>query len=109
MKQDGQDRRLHPRWVVGGRLGARIGRIHDASLIDISAGGALIEHLHLVRPGSFSLLSLILNHAEVGVQCRVVRSAAHRCEVEPTGERTLIYRTGLEFLGHLGRIRAMSR
>ena len=32
------------------------------------------------------------------LKCRTVRSAVHRVEVQPDGERTLIYHTGLEFL-----------
>jgi len=90
--------------VIGARFGARIARIYEAFLIDISASGALIEHADLVRPGTFSVLTLSLNGHEVGLKCRVVRSRVHRFEVRPPGERHLIYRTGIEFLGHLGRI-----
>ncbi len=36
--------------------------------------------------------------SEVSVPCRVVRSVVHRPEVDPEGERVLIYRTGLEYV-----------
>lgn len=104
-----KDRRRHPRWALRGRFPARTSPIHEATLLDISTGGALIEHVNLVRPGTVSFLTLLLQQQEVGLKCLVVRSVVHRYEIGPTGERDLIYRTGLEFQGTLGRIRAMNR
>lgn len=90
--------RRYRRWVVGGRLAARVGGISQASLVDISLGGALVEHSNMMRPGSISFLTLALDRQEEVLKCRVVRSEGHRYEVHPTGERDLVYRTGLEFL-----------
>lgn len=93
------ERRRYPRWVVGGRLAGRINTVHSVSFINISLGGILIEHSDIIRPGDSSLLHLLILGREVALNCRVVRSLVHRPEVEPGGERALIYRSGLEFLG----------
>jgi hypothetical protein len=107
-----RERRHDPRWAVGvhgSRLAARITPIHEATLINISRGGALVEHSDPFPPGTISLLTLMLHEQKVGMKCRVVRTAAHRNNVVANGERELIYRTGLEFLGTLERVRAVHR
>ncbi len=98
MEQAKRDRRTHVRWVVGGRAAGRISAIHEATIIDISLGGALIEHTSMVSVGTTSPLILTIHGREVILKCRVVRSAVHRFEVRPDGERELIRRTGVEFL-----------
>lgn len=92
------DRRRHLRWRVGEGLRGRIASKNEASILDISLGGALIEHSNLVRPGTLSFLTLLLRGQEVSLRCRVVRSAIYRFEVWPTGEQEHLYRTGVEFL-----------
>lgn len=72
--------------------------MHDASLVDISLGGALIEHAQVVRPGTLSSLDLELQGKKLRVKCRVARSIVNRIEGQPDGEQALIYHTGLEFL-----------
>ena len=72
--------------------------MHDASLVDISLGGALIEHAQVVRPGTMSSLDLDLQGKKLRVKCRVARSVVDRIEAQPDGEQALIYHTGLEFL-----------
>lgn len=98
MGKKGPERRRHPRFVVGADAQARVTAIYEASLVDISLGGALIEHAHIVRPGTMSYLILTLKGRDVSVACRVVRSLVHRPEMDPEGERTLVYRTGLEYV-----------
>jgi hypothetical protein len=84
--------------VVGGDAQARVTAVYEASLVDISTGGALIEHAHIVRPGTMSYLILKLKGRDVSVQCRVVRSVVHRPEMDAEGEQVLVYRTGLEYV-----------
>ncbi|MFQ5961261.1 MAG: PilZ domain-containing protein [Candidatus Methylomirabilales bacterium] len=98
MEKKRPERRRHPRFVVGGKPTTRMTAVYEASLVDISLGGALIEHAHIVRPGTISYLILTLKAGDVSVRCRVVRSVVHRPEVDPEGERVLIYRTGLEYV-----------
>ncbi|MFQ5657967.1 MAG: PilZ domain-containing protein [Candidatus Methylomirabilales bacterium] len=93
-----EERRRHPRWEVQDQIVGQIPRVPEVSLVNISIGGVLIEHVKIVRPGSFCFLSLLLSGQKVGLKCRVVRSVVHRYELSATGERDLIYRTGLKFL-----------
>ncbi|MEE9125323.1 MAG: PilZ domain-containing protein [candidate division NC10 bacterium] len=98
MEKKGAERRRHPRFVVGGKTKGRMTAIYDASLVDISLGGAMIEHAHIVRPGTLSYLTLDLQGREVNLRCRVIRSVVHRHEVDPEGEQILVYRTGIEYV-----------
>ncbi|MFQ5848203.1 MAG: PilZ domain-containing protein [Candidatus Methylomirabilales bacterium] len=98
MERKRPERRQYPRFVVGGRTKGRVTAVYEASLLNISLGGALIEHAHIVRPGTMSYLILKLQGRDVSLRCRVVRSVVHRPEVQPDGERILIYRTGLEYI-----------
>jgi hypothetical protein len=91
-------RRQYARFFVGGKAKGRVTAIYDAVVLNLSIGGSLIEHAHLVRPGTISSLDLDLFGKRLRVKCRVARSVVHGSNVLPTGERELIYRTGLEFL-----------
>ncbi len=98
-KQEKLERRRYPRFSTGGGVAGRI-TADQSALVDVSLGGALIEHSQILRPGSRSYLRLILLGRDVSLRCHVVRSAVHRLERHPNGEQTLIYRTSLEFLEH---------
>ena len=77
----------------------RLDSVHQASVLDLSLGGALIEHAsHDLWPETIAFLTLAAPGQEAGLKCRVVHSTVHRYEAQPTGERDLIYRSGLEFL-----------
>jgi hypothetical protein len=91
-------KRRHRRWDLGGRLTGWIGATHEASFVNISLGGALIEHSNIMRPGTIAFLTLAFQGQEAGLKCRVVRSEVHRYAVNPTEDRHLVYRSGLEFL-----------
>lgn len=97
-----QERRRHPRWEVGGQIAGQIARVPQVSLVNISIGGVLIEHSEIVRPGSVCFLTVLLPDEKIGLKCRVVRSIVHRYELSSTGDRDLIYRTGLKFLARSG-------
>ena len=100
------DRRRDLRWGVRGRPAGRMTPRHKAtyqtvSLVDISMGGALIEHSTEVGPGTLVFLTLLIHmmHGwEAGFMCQVVRSVVDQYDVDPTGRRDLVYRTGLKFL-----------
>ncbi len=99
MGEGQRDRRQHPRFtVVVGKATGRVTSVHDASLVDISFGGVLIEHSQVVRPGTSSSLDLDLDGRRLRFRCSVIRSVVNRIELQPDGEQALIYHTGLEFL-----------
>lgn len=91
-------RRRYRRWIIRGGLSGCIDAAHEASFVNISLGGALVEHWSMIRPGSIAFLTLAFQGQEVGLKCRVVRSEVHRYGVRPTVERHLVYRSGLEFV-----------
>lgn len=98
MGEGQRDRRQHRRFTVAGKATGRVTAVHDASLVDISFGGVLIEHSQVVRPGTTSSLDLDLEGKKLRLMCRVIRSVVNRIELQPDGEQALIYHTGLEFL-----------
>jgi len=96
--QNSATRRQYARFFVGRKTKGRVTAIYDAVVLNLSIGGSLIEHAHVVRPGTLSSLDLDLFGKRLRLKCRVARSVVHGSNVLPTGERELIYRTGLEFL-----------
>ena len=92
------NRRHHARFVVRGQIQGRVTSVYDAHILNISLGGALIEHANVVRPGSTSSLDLDLQGKRLSLRCRVARSVVHHMEQQPGGEQVLIYQTGLEFV-----------
>lgn len=85
-------RRLEEHGVVATRV--RPG--HDARLIDVSAGGALIETNHRLLPGASVELQMETGNRQVSVRGRVLRCAVVR--VRPTW---VCYRGAIEFDRHL--------
>lgn len=98
-KEQGDSKRRYPRGVVGGKTKGRINGIGEVSVLNLSLGGALIEHAEVIRPDTILELVLTLAGRETRLRFRVVWSAIHRAEVQPDGEQELIFRTGLDFLG----------
>ncbi len=93
-----RSKRIYPRVIVKGKAEGRITVLYEASLLNISLGGALIEHVQAVRPGTVSTLQVELQGKPVSLRVRVARSVADRTEVQPDGERAVIYHSGLEFV-----------
>ena len=98
MNQARWDRRRFPRWRAWGWLSGWIDEDLKVSVMDISEGGALIEHPADIRPGTVCLVTLSLRGEKANLKCRVVRSGVYRYETWPAGERNSFYRTGLEMV-----------
>ena len=90
-------KRRFPRFAVLGKVEGKIVASYEATLVDLSLGGALVEHSSMVRPGSMSQLMLPFGKGEIRLNCRVVRSALNRRETRGPAS-VVIYQTGLEFL-----------
>ena len=74
-------------------------QLRDVNLIDLSLSGALVEHTEPVRPGEIYRLSFTVGDKQVQVLSRAIRVfASHRVTVAG-GERQVVYRTGMEFVG----------
>ena len=97
MEEQYSIKRRFPRFAVMGKVEGRIVASYEATLVNLSQGGALVEHSSMVRPGSMSQLILPHGTGEIRIACRVVRSALNRRETRGAAS-VVIYRTGVEFL-----------
>jgi hypothetical protein len=82
---------------VYGELAGEVSARFEAALVDVSVLGACLEHTRQIHPGQSYLLHLSLGGRSFGLPARAVWSTVHGAE--RTGEKRLIYRTGLEFVG----------
>lgn len=96
--KDRPERRRNPRFIVGGVTRGRVTGVGEASLLNISLGGLLIEHAEVIRPGTISHLVFPLLWRVLRVRCRVIWSAITRQEYSLDGEDIMIYHTGLELI-----------
>ncbi len=93
MSKNSQTRRF-PRFQIRDVAGA-ISAPHEADVLDLSMGGALIEHEGMFRIGAaFDLGVGNSGSNHLSIRCHVVHSQVSRCK--PDG--TLYYLTGVKFL-----------
>jgi DNA-binding response OmpR family regulator len=92
------ERRRGPRAYLRAHTPAQL-QLRDVSLMDISQSGALVEHIEPIRPGEIYRLALGIDGQNVQVLARATRVyASHRVTVAG-GERQVVFRTGMEFVG----------
>ncbi len=92
------ERRRADRIRLPGRSRAQL-QLLDVILIDLSLSGALIEHTQPVRPGEVYRFAFTVNGHQVQALARATRVfASHRVAVTG-GERQVVYRSGVEFVG----------
>jgi hypothetical protein len=72
----------HSRVEEHGILGARIRPGYDVVLVDVSAGGALIDSLHRLLPGSAIELRLAARQGRTSIRGRVLRCAVARLRLD---------------------------
>ncbi len=98
MKKGVEDRRKLPRFRTT-NVGGFIIPPAEADIINLSMGGAMVEHQGSLRVGSQCTLTLIVSEATIRIKCEVAHSRANRRAVTGSlGEGLLFYRTGLQFL-----------
>ncbi len=86
--------RRFPRFQIRGVAGA-VTAPREAEVLDLSLGGALVEHQGQLRMGAPCFIDLPTNGSVVTIRCRVAHSGVSRRS--PSG--ALYYRTGVEFVG----------
>ena len=97
-RDSASDRRRAPRIPLRERSPAQL-QLRDVNLIDLSLSGALVEHVEPIRPGEIYRLSLTAEGQRVQILARAMRVyASHRVTLAG-GERQVVYRTGMEFVG----------
>lgn len=92
MSEETQIRRV-PRFQIRGVTGAMT-IPQEAEVLDLSVGGALVEHQGMLHVDAPCFLDLPTPGEPVTIRCRVVHSRVSRREPEGT----LYYQTGVEFL-----------
>lgn len=97
VRKGGDDRRRLPRFRTA-NVGGFIIPPAEADVINLSMGGALVEHQGALRVGSQCTLTLRVPEATVRIKCHVAHSRADHRASGPSGEGLLFYRTGLQFL-----------
>ncbi len=96
--EPGNERRRAPRTRMEDASPAQL-HFREVYLLDISLSGALVEHSEPVNLGEIFRLSFPVEGKEVQVLARAIRAfATHRVTMEG-GERRVVYRTGMEFVG----------
>jgi DNA-binding response OmpR family regulator len=97
-RDSASERRRAPRIPLRERSPAQL-QLRDVNLIDLSQSGALVEHVEPIRPGEIYRLSLTAEGQRVQILARAMRVyASHRVTLAG-GERQVVYRTGMEFVG----------
>jgi DNA-binding response OmpR family regulator len=97
-RDSASERRRAPRIPLRERSPAQL-QLRDVNLIDLSLSGALVEHVEPLRPGEIYRLSLTTEGQRVQILARAMRVyASHRVTLAG-GERQVVYRTGMEFVG----------
>ncbi len=99
MKEKYTKKRRASRVKVGSKVEGKVRTINNASLIEFSTTGAMIEHAHLLRPGILCDLNMRWGEKECSVRAKVVWSVVVRSEKDEKNQEILIYRSGLEFYG----------
>jgi hypothetical protein len=108
-----EERRRAMRHPVPGRVEGTVTAEIATALVDVSATGALVEHLHVMRPGYQYRVRFVAPETAVDLTCRAVHSFIVRMQPPGEEEAELVYRTGLEFIepdaGAISRLLAVAR
>jgi hypothetical protein len=94
--------RKHARLTFSEPVTGAVTSSHDVHILDLSLGGAHVEHTMILRPGSSCYLRLLLDERDLTVNCRVIWSrAVSRLPGEQSGTG-LLFQSGVQF-GSLSR------
>ena len=90
------DRRRRIRVNLPANLRASMGLAADVRVLNLSPGGAMIEHLDRLAPGQIYMLTLRLGGVDLRLRSRVVWCQVHGLPNPPTGEGEICFRSGLK-------------
>lgn len=96
-KGSGRERRREPRIRIRATVHSQVFATMDARVVDLSAVGALLEHVEPIRPGGACELVIEDTPEDLRLRCRIVRSVLTQPE-EAAARRQIRYRTGVEFV-----------
>jgi len=95
-------RRKHARLTFAEPASGAITSSHEIQVIELSQGGARIEHSMVLRPGSSCYLRLPLSEGILTANCIILWSRVVDRAASQQGGSGLLYHTGVQF-GNLTR------
>lgn len=102
MSPEYEVRRKHARITFSEPVTGAVTSSHDVHILDLSLGGARVEHTIILRPGNSCYLRLPLDERSLTVNCRIMWSrAVGRTPGEQSGTG-LLFQSGVQF-GSLSR------
>lgn len=99
MNAEAPGKRRYARLALKEPVNEQITATHDVHILDVSVGGARVEHTTILRPGSACHLRLPLKPEALTVQCRVIWSKVIGRATGESRGTGLLYQSGLEFAG----------
>ena len=91
--------RCFPRVKVLGNVTGEVSFLQDVIFLDLSEGGARLEHAGRFALGAVCFLRLPAPEGELVLKARIVHSAVSRTAPGPGEETILLFQSGVEFLG----------
>lgn len=89
--------RRHARFPVPEGISGSLVHTSNARLLNISKGGALVEHMGMARPGRISQLIIAYGGKQLRLPCSIAWSKIVRAVPRVEGDRELVYHTGIQF------------
>lgn len=102
MSPEYESRRKHARLTFSEPVTGAVTASHDVHILDLSLGGARVEHTVILRPGNSCYLRLPLEQRSLTVNCRIVWSKAVGRAAGEQGGTGLLFQSGVQF-GSLSR------
>jgi hypothetical protein len=93
----GQERRRSLRIKIRAPVHSQMFAVLEARLVDLSAMGALVEHVEPIRPGGACELVVEDTPEDQRLRCRIVRSMVTQPQ-QAAATREIRYQTGVEFV-----------
>ena len=97
MSPEYSTRRQHSRLTFSEPVSGAVTSSHAVNILDLSLGGARVEHTIILRPGSSCYIRVPMRQRVLTVNCRIVWSKAISRTEGATGETGLLYHSGVQF------------
>jgi hypothetical protein len=107
MDQASVGRRRHVRLTFKQPVHELVTATHEVRILDLSLGGARVEHTHILRPGGMCHLRLPVRNQRVTLLCHVVWSKAVGRADGEAGGTGLLFHSGLQFASVSSDVQAL--
>jgi len=97
MSSEYPTRRQHSRLTFSEPVSGAVTSSHAVHILDLSLGGARVEHTIILRPGSSCYIRVPISQRVLTVNCRIVWSKAISRTEGEAGQTGLLYHSGVQF------------